>query len=221
MLRVNRLSGVRRAGELGNYDHHRGGVEHKYPSFTVDLGPPGPKQVLCAFACHDSNSVPWTWGPDRLAANVHHVKTGTGKCRERWRFHGRRYCPRPHNVSRRDANGLHSHDMGRHNGTRRPCWPLLFAGLARRHCPYDGGNNQGGVGPGNDVTLNTAGARIVIIAAAALASPPGNFQRARGGSHGLPPVETYLSDMTSDRRGHRIPYSFAGGKYVISGAAFG
>lgn len=33
------------------------------PSFSVDLGPPGPKQVICAFCNNDgSGNDPWDWG---------------------------------------------------------------------------------------------------------------------------------------------------------------
>ena len=104
--------------------------------------------------------MPWTSGPDRLAAkrsptsrpapreNAGTVSLLTGGATVR--------------ALTTSLGGTQTvsipADMGRHNERDGHAMAMLFGGVSRRHCPDDGGNNQGSGGAGNDVTLNTAGA---------------------------------------------------------------
>ena len=223
MLRVNQLSGFGGQANSGITITTGAASNTNTPSFTVDLGPPGPKQVLCAFACHDTaGSVPWTWGTGSVGGEAFtYVKAGTQENAGNGGAFTGGATVRALTTSLGGTQTV-SISMtwgGTMNATAMLA--IVVRGVSPTALSYDGGNYQSGVGPGNDVTLNTAGARIVICAAAALASPPGSFQG--------PGVEVtaYTSGNISlgydlgPAGGASDTYSFAGGKYVISGAAFG
>ena len=113
-------------------------------------------------------------------------------------------------------------DVGRHNERDSHALAIVVREVSPTALSYDGGNNQGGVGTRNDVTLNTAGARIVMRAAAAHSIAARQLSRATGWKSRPTPDVKHISldDDLTDRRGASDTYSFASGKYVISGAAF-
>ena len=145
---------------------------------------------------HDSRQAAWTWGPDRvMAKRSPPARPAPRKCRETVAASMAALTVR---ASQR-LGGTQTVSIPatwRHNERDGPCWPLLFAGLGLTALSATAATIKAG-GKGNDVTLNTAGARIGDLRFRA--SPPGSF--GRPGVVGLQLQWKHISDSDPDRRG--------------------
>lgn len=220
MLRMNQLSGfggqgpsllVRTASAL-NTDA---------PTFEIDLGPPGLKQVFIGVACYDvSGNDAWDWtvgtlGGEPLTQNTPPTSYNAGN---------------GSNVTQgatirsiqTHLGGVQTLSIGAAGFAgimnEWEVMAIVTRGLGVTEISKDGGNNQVAA-TGNDVTLNTAGARIVIVVAGAL--NPGTLS---GPGTEVTVVSTSRAGIGYDMNpagGASDVYQFSGGKYVIAGAAFG
>lgn len=222
MLRVNQLSGFGGLASPGLLVSLGSNPNTNSPAFLLDLGPPGLKQVLAVFACSDvSGNDPWDWGvgsvggePFTYVVPIQREQAGNGS-----NFTG--------GVTIRSLQTLLS---GLQTVTipvlgfsaimtNNRMMALVTRGINPTPISYDGGTNQG-ASNGNNATLDTTGAKIVI-AGAAVGSAPGDFQGP--GNEVTPFTSSNLAfgyDLAPAGGGSDI-YSFTGSKYVIAGAAFG
>lgn len=223
MLRVNQLSGFGGQSFAGVLVSTGSDSNTNNPSFTVDLGPPGVKQVLCAFACNDvSGSTVWTWGTGSVGGEAFtYVRAGN---RENSGDGGVF-------TGGATVRALSTSLSGLQTATISMSWgavmnstimlALVVRGVNPTAIDYDGGDNQAGSGPGNDFTISTAGARVVIGAAAS-SGGPGNFQGPGTEVTALASGALSVGYDLAPTGGAADVYSFSGAsKYVISGASFG
>lgn len=221
MLRVNQLSGfggtppdmLIASAQSANTDT---------PSFLVNLGPPGLKQVICAFASHDVyGNDPWSWGigavggepftfvipgGDENAGNGGALTAGA--------------TIRSLQTSLGGEQAITCPIVG-FSGIMDTIAMLAFVvrGFNPTPISYDNGDNQTGA-TGNNVSLNTVGARLVLVAAGA-ASAPGSLQGPGSEITEIAASRVSIGYDLLPAGGAADVYSFTGGKYVIAGAAFG
>lgn len=221
MLRVNQLSGFGGIG-FGMLVSTGSSAGTNTPSFTVDLGPAGLKQVICAFASIDTDgSTPWTYGTGAVGAEAftYVVPGGEETAGNGGAFTGgatvralQTTLGGSQTISMSISGFVLPMDM-----TRMLC--IVIRGVSTTPISYDGGSNQPAP-DGDNFTISTVGARLVIGATAA-ATAPGNFQ-------GPGNAVTVYTDSNIAFGYDLAPagttgnvYSFTGGKYSISGASFG
>lgn len=223
MLSVNQLSGfggglvipglLVSTGSSPNTDN---------PTFTVDLGPPGVKQVLCVFVSSDEDgSDPWDWSTGSVGgeAFTYVVAAGAEKAGNGSSFTGGATIrtletelsgPQTVAISISGFSGTM---------TNNRMLALVVRGYNATPIAYDGGDDI--AGDGNDFTISTVGARLVI-GGAAFGGSPGNLQGPGSGEvTPLTGAQYALGyDLVPAGTAGNV-YSFSGGSYVIAGASFG
>jgi hypothetical protein len=221
MLRVNQLAGF--GGAASTISISSGtDLSSNNPSFTVDLGSAGPKQVLCAFACFDGvGDNPWTWGTGTVGGESFSYVVGSG---EESAGNGSNFTGgatiRAIETSLGGSQTITIPIVGYSAGAMDTVMlAVVLRGVSVTPLSYDGGSSQGS-SDGDDLTLNTSGARIVIAATSA-ATAPGNFQGPGTETTLLSGSNLALGYDLSPAGGGSDVYSFSGGKYTITGAAFG
>lgn len=223
MLRVNQLSGFGGGAQVGLLVSNGFDSNTNTPSFTVDLGPPGLKQVVAVFACNDiSGNDPWDWGTGSVGGVPFSYVVPAG---EETAGNGSNFTG---GVTIRAVETV----LGGEQTVQIPIvgfvatmtnirmMALVLRGLSSvTPISYDGGHNQG-ASDGNNFTISTVGARLVVGGAVAK-SAPGNLQ-----GPGSPHTEVSSSlisfgyDLSPAGTAGNV-YSFTGSKYGIAGAAFG
>jgi len=225
MLRINQLSG---------FGH--GPAEPEEPtilsvttgnalSLSVDLGPVGRKQVFLAVACTDNlGADPWDWGtgsvggePFTYAVPSGDESAGTG---------GTFTAGATIRAMETELGGTKTVTIPIQNfwGVMNSTVMLVIVATGFDAAPisYDGGNNQGGGSAGSSAVLNTAGAKLVLVAgSASFGNNLGNFRGGGNPTNGIfsSPLGTGYDDAPSG--GAADVYDFQPYGYVISGAAFG
>lgn len=222
MLRVNQFSGFGGSASPGMLIYTSTTGATNSPSFTINLGPPGVKQVICAFATTDNveGNDSWQWGTGSVGGEAFTYAVGSG---QESAGDGASY------TSGTTIRALQTNLIGEQTvsipinlflGTMNSTGMLAFVvrGFSATPIAYDGGNSQGG-SAGDNFTINTAGARLVI--GAATGSSPGNMQGPGSEVTTLSNSVMSLGYDLSPAGGGSDVYSFTGGKYGISGASFG
>jgi hypothetical protein len=225
MLRVNQLSGfggsvipalIVSSGTDTNTDS---------PTFTVDLGPPGVKQVLAVFGAADPDgSDPWDWGTGDVGGESFTYVVASG------RENAGNGSTITRGVTIRaletSLSGLQTVSMPivGFSGTmdHTSMLALVVRGYSTTPIGYDGGTNQGG-SDGDNFTISTVGARIVIGGVAYASGAGGGMT---GPGSGIVDViganDIWLSYDLAPAGTTGNVYSFSGGQdYVIAGASFG
>lgn len=224
MLRINQLSGFGGQAAPGLLIATGSSPNTNNPSFTVDLGPPGIKQVLVVFASADTGNPndPWTYGTGTVGGESFTYVVGSG---EETAGNGSNYTG---GVTIRaletSLSGIQTVVMpivgfaGVMNET--DMLALVVRGFSVTPIGYDGGANQG-ESTGNNFTISTVGARIVIGGAAANGGP-GNLQGPGSEVTALAIGSRSLGYDLAPAGGAADVYSFSdANKYVIAGASFG
>lgn len=223
MLRVNQLSGFGSGIAAPSLLIASGTASTtNNPSLSVDLGPSGVKQVLVAFACRgNQGNDPWAWGTGSVGGEAFTYEvpgleetagngstlTGGATIRSR-----ETTLSGPQTVTI-PINGYAS------SMTETAMLVLVVRGFSATPIAYDGGDNETGSN-GDDFTISTVGARIVIGGAAA-ASAPGNFQGPGTEVTEVAGTNVSVGYDLLPAGGASDVYSFTGGKYIIAGASFG
>ncbi len=222
MLRVNQLSGF--GGSPNPYPIINTGSDPNTnnPSYTIDLGPPGVKQVLAVFVCSDTvGSDPWDWGTGTVGGESFTYVVGSGRenAGTGTSFTGGATI----RALQTSLSGLQTLVMpiSGFSGTmtNNRMMAIVVRGFSTTPIGYDGGTNEG-ASNGNNFTISTVGARLVIGGTAA-SSSPGDLQGP--GSEVTEFTSTNLAfgyDPAPAGGGSDV-YSFTGTKYVIAGASFG
>jgi hypothetical protein len=222
MLRVNQLSGF--GGSPNPYPIINIGTSPNTnnPSYTIDLGPPGVKQVMAVFACSDSEgSDPWFWdtgtvGGENFTYVVpgNDVQAGTGTS-----FTGGATI----RSLETSLSGIQTVTIPILSfiGTMTNNRMLAFVvrGFNATPISVDFGENEV-AGDGNNFTLNTVGARLVIGGASASTSP-GDLQGPGSEVTAFTSTNLAFGYDLAPAGGASDVYSFTGAKYVIAGASFG
>jgi hypothetical protein len=221
MLRVNQLSGFGGTAAPALLVATGATTNTSSPSFSVDLGPPGVKQVICAFAATDTNGgLPWTWTTGSVGGEAFTYVVGSG---EETAGNGSTYTGGATiRALQTSLSGVQTVSIGISGigvMDATAMLALVVRGFSTTPIAYDGGANQG-VSEGNDFTISTVGARLVIGATAA-ASAPGSFQGPGSEVTAYATGDFSLGYDLSPAGGAADVYSFSGGKYVIAGASFG
>jgi hypothetical protein len=225
MLRVNQLSGF--GGSVIPALIVSSGTDTgtDSPTFTIDLGPPGIKQVLAVFGASDNDgSDPWDWGTGTVGGESF-TYTVAG---------GREQAGNGTTVTRgitiraleTSLSGVQTVSMpivgfsGTMNATSMLA--LVVRGFSTTPIAYDGGENEV-TGDGDNFTISTVGARIVIGGMAYSSGVGGGMT---GPGSGIVDViganDLFLSYDTAPAGGGSNVYSFSGSnKYVVAGASFG
>ncbi len=227
MLKVNQLSGF--GGAAGGEMLIATGTASNTssPSFTVNLGPPGIKQVICAFACQDtSGNDPWTWDTGSVGGEAFTYATPAGQevAGDGVAFPVGFTGGATVRALQTSLGGNQSIAISMSTFSAAMDSTVMLAIVVRGYSATplaaDSGDSEGG-SDGDNFTISTVGARLVIGAAVATGAA-GSFQGP--GSE----VTAYSSgnlalgyDLTPAGGGADV-YSFTGAsKYVIAGASFG
>lgn len=222
MLRVNQLSGfggrLLMPPKIITQQVGAGDIVNWNP----DLGPAGRKQVFFIMSCNGVKADdPWVFGDGTFAGGPwdwvypgSDVQAGNGLS-----FTGG-VTIRAKDTELGGVQTLQSTVVGYTSNmaqSRMLC--VVMRGMnSVIPLSYDGGTNQGEAN-GNEVTLNTTGARLVLAGRASQGAG-GTFQ---GGGDPITATEIAAQSLGYDLSppGGVVNYSFTGVKYVIAGAAFG
>lgn len=222
MLRVNQLSGFGGAfggPEIVIFDGTASNTNS--PSWTINLGPPGPKQVMVAFACFDTvGNDPWDWATGSIGADAFtYAPTDTRAGDGASATGGATIRTVQTFLSGDQTLAIQINNFG---GTMNSYRFLAFVtrGFSPTPISFDAGQNQDAFPEGRDCTLNTSGARLVIVCAEAHLTAPGNLQG--------PGSEVTVGTGSNTAVGYDLApaggasdvYTFSGTTYVIAGAAF-
>lgn len=226
MLRVNHLSGFGGAAFGGpDMTIYTGTASNtNSPSWTINLGPPGPKQVMVAFAAYDDvGTDPWTWGTGSVGGEAFTYVVGSGEESAgtgATSTGGSTIRTLQTSLSGDQALAMSIDAFG---GTMNDIRYLAFVtrGFSSTPISYDGGDNQIAFPSGRDCILNTAGARFVIVASSAFLSAPGNLQGPGTEVTEGTGSNTAVGYDLSPAGGGTDTYTFTGTTYTIAGAAFG
>lgn len=222
MLKVNQLSGFGSGGFGAITISTASASNTNNPSFNIDLGPAGTKTVICVFACFDTAGTdPWDWGTGSVggeaftyvipggeenAGNGFAVTGGVTVRALQTSLGGVQTITIP---ILNFAGSMSSHQM----------MTAVARGVSATPISVDNGDNQG-ASNGDNFTISTVGARIVVGGCAAGAAP---------GSMTGPGSEVTVVSTSNISIGYDLSpaggasdvYSFSGTKYVIAGASFG
>lgn len=222
MLRVNQLSGFGGGGLVPMIINTGSSPNSNNPSYTIDLGPPGVKQVLAVFVCSDPvGSDPWSWGTGTVGGEsfTYVVPGGEENAGNGSNFTGGATI----RALQTSLSGLQTMTIpvSGFSGTmtNNRMMAIVVRGFSTTPIDVDNGDNEG-ASNGNNFTISTVGARLVIGGTSA-SSSPGNLQGP--GSEVTEFTSTNLAfgyDPAPAGGGSDV-YSFTGTKYVIAGASFG
>lgn len=222
MLRVNQLAGFGGQANPGVIVGTGSSPSTNNPTFSLDLGPPGIKQVLAVFACSDGlGSDPWDWGTGTVGGESFTYVVGSGRenAGNGSTFTG--------GVTVRalqtSLSGIQTVAMPitgfSGTMTNNRMLALVVRGFNTTPIGYDGGTNEG-ASNGNNFTISTVGARVVIGGASA-SSAPGDLQGPGSEVTAFTSSNLALGYDLAPTGGAADVYSFTGTKYVIAGASFG
>lgn len=223
MLRVNQLTGFGGQAGAGLLIATGADPNTNSPTYTLDLGPPGVKQVMCCFVCSDNVGADlWSWGTGTVGGESFTYVTPGG---EENAGNGSSFTGGA--TIRALQTSLYGSQtvtipISGFSGTMTNNRMLAIVGRGFSATPIsvDNGDNEG-ASNGNNFTINTVGARLVIGGAVATTTP-GNLQGP--GSGEVTPVsgtELAFGYDLAPAGGAADVYSFTGAKYVIAGASFG
>jgi hypothetical protein len=225
MLRVNQLSGFGGAVVPSLIVSSGTDTDTNSPTFTVDLGPPGVKQVLAVFGARDTDgSDAWTWGTGTVGGEsfTYIVASGRENAGNGSTF-TRGITVRAMETS---LSGLQTVSMPivgfGSTMDNTAMLALVVRGVSTTPIGYDGGTNQGGSN-GDNFTISTVGARIVIGGMGYASGAGGGMT---GPGSGIVDViganDLFLSYDIAPAGTSGNVYSFSGSdKYVVAGASFG
>lgn len=225
MLRVNQLTGFGgQAGPQLLITSSPNQSNTNTPNFPIDLGPPGVKQVLAVFACSNDSvgNDPWVWGTGNISGEAFTFvfpsgdeTAGTGIS-----FTGG-VTVRSLQTSLSGIQTVVMPIVG-YAGTmaNNRMLALVTRGFSATPKSHDRGENEV-VGDGNNFTLNTSDARVVIGACVGFGSGPGNMTGPGSPITAVSGTRLALGYDLLPAKGTSDVYAFSGSKYVIAGAAFG
>lgn len=223
MLRVNQLSGFGGGLVLPPKVEVRTAGAGNTINWSPNLGPEGPKQVIMIMTCDGNLSDdPWAFAAGTFAGGPWDwvYPNGDWQAGSGFGFTGGATI-RAKQTTLGGVQTVQSVVSGYASSMVQSRATFIIMRNLGSIIPlsYDGGNNQNGAGTGNEVTLNTTGAKLVV-AARASAGGAGLFV---GGGNPLTSVAITEQSHGYDLQppGGVLDYTFTGSKYVIAGAAFG
>jgi hypothetical protein len=222
MLRVNQLSGFGPQSAFRPSVQTGSDTNTNSPSFSIDLGGDGVKQVICVLACQDNvGSDPWDFGTGTVGGESFTYAIASG---EENAGNGTDFTAgvtiRAIQTSLTGTQTVTIPIVG-FTGvmTNNRFMVIVARGISTTPISQDSGDNETGAN-GDNFTISTVGAKIVVGGCVGETAPgvmtgPGNPITAVEGT--FPSIGYDLSPAG----GAADVYSFAGGKYVIAGASFG
>jgi hypothetical protein len=224
MLGVNQLSGFGGTGGGPEMSIQTDTVSNtNSPAWTIDLGPPGPKQVLVMFASADNfGTDPWDWGTGSVGGEAFtYVVPGGQETSGNGSGHTGGVTVRTIETSLSGNQTLEIPIVG-FTGTMNENRFLAFItrGFSATPIDYYDGTNQGSFPDGRDCTLNTAGARLVIVGTTAFLTAPGDLQGPGTEVTAGTGSTTAVGYDLSPAGGAADVYTFTGTTYNIAGASF-
>lgn len=221
MLKVNQLSGFGGAA-VGVIVRTGSDSNTNNPSYSIDLGPGGPKTVICVFACYDSNGAdPWDWGTGSVGGEAFTYATPSG---EENAGNGALFTggvtirALQTNLAGTQTVTVPIQNFSGPMDTHR-AMVLIVRGVSATPISADNGDNEG-ASNGDNFTISTVGARLVVGGCVS-GSNPGSMT---GPGSEVTEVATGVISLGYDLApagGGSDVYSFSGAKYVIAGASFG
>ncbi len=225
MLGLTHLSGFGVGGAQGFRVITQSKANTSYPTFTVDLGPPGLKQVFIVVAVHDVNgSDPWTFSTGTLDGDALTAIIGSG---QEVAGNGLNWSAGATIRAIETTKGGEV-DIAIQAVSFVSNWDvvemmaIITTGMSITPIATDSGDSQGSSN-GANFTIDTSGASLVL--GAGVGSAGGSIPGAMTGpGNEVTPVSGARVSIGYDRSpagGATDTYDFAAATYVIAGAAFG
>lgn len=222
MLKVNQLAGFGSGGLGAITISTASDANTNNPSFSIDLGPAGTKTVICVFGCYDTiGTDPWGWGTGSVggeaftytisggeenAGNGFGLTAGVTIRALQTTLGGVQTITIPISGF---SSTINDHAM----------MAVVARGISATPISVDNGDNEG-ASNGDNFTISTAGARIVVGGCAS-GSAPGSMTGPGSEVTVVATSQISIGYDLSPAGGASDVYSFSGSKYVIAGASFG